>query len=105
MRSRVQRGRLAAIQGRVLPVWNCVSDLRRGDDFPAAVCGGFWGPFRGRVGGDDDLPFAPGRRPGLGVAKGCADVEVKPNGILGCWSHGELECRRCSTLLLYCSIT
>ncbi len=46
---------------------------------PFAVA--FTGLSRRRVHCDDDVPAAPGRRPGLGVAKGRVDVEVKRGSV------------------------
>ena len=53
-----------------------LSDLRRGNDFSAAVRRGVHRAGRGGIHRDDGFCPAAGRRPGLGLGKGRADVEV-----------------------------
>ena len=67
---------MASVQIGILPLRNHLSDLRRGDDFSAAVRSVIHGVGRGRVSVADGFSFPAGLGVGLGVDEGSADVEM-----------------------------
>src|ERR1044071_3908102 len=91
MRPGIEGRCLGAVQGGILSLRDHLSDLRRRNDFSAALRGGVHRARSRRVYRDDGFHFFAGGRSGVGVDEGSAHLEMKRNGGMERWSNGAMH--------------